>query len=311
MLEFARPWALALLPVVPLVLWLHSRRPRVAVSWPGAGELASIADRKSNIIELTLWTLALLAGALALAGLRYVEAGEQLQTEGIAIMLIVDISGSMAEADFDWSGERISRLDAVKRGFAAFVKNRPHDRLGLILFAAQPETACPLTMDHKALLATLDAAEPRGVPTESETNLGDAIAWGLARLRNERGRKVMIVCSDGEHNVPAPALTPRQAGQLAAAAEVPVYTLFAGPTNGPGRESLQVIARMTNAPAWEAHDHEALQSACDQIDQLQSERNDDPRRLKYREWYPWLAACAAGLLILVLAYRAGPGRVLP
>ena len=311
MLEFTHPWALALLPFLPLVMWLHQRRPRPAIAWPGAAELTPIADRWSERIVSSLWASSLLLGILSLAGPRTAQAGEQLEAEGIAILLIVDVSGSMAEQDFEWNGEKITRLDAVKRTFQTFVQRRPQDRLGLILFAAQPDTACPLTMDHVALLATMNAAEPRGVPTESETNIGDALAWGLTRLKAERGRKTILLCSDGEHNVPAPALTPRQAAQLAAAANVPVDTLFAGPTNGPGRDSLQAIARMTGGAALETHDAVGLDTVCNTLDQLERERNRDPRRLKYNESYPWLALAAAGLLTAALAYTHGPGRVLP
>ncbi len=311
MIDFAQPWALALLPLIPAVLWLHARRPRAAVSWPGADELGLISDKYSSHISLSLFALTLFVGNLALAGPRIVEPGESITSEGIAILLVVDVSGSMAEPDFDWEGTKIPRLEALKRGFDAFVKRRPQDRVGLILFAAQPETACPLTMDHAALLKTLNAAEPRGVPTESETNLGDAIAWGLTRLQAERGRKTMLVCSDGEHNVPAPALLPRQAGQLAAAAGVPIDTLFAGATEGTGRDGLQSIARMTGGHSWTAHDATGLQQASDELDQLERERNSDPRRLKYREGYPWLALAAAMLLICAIGYSHGPGKVLP
>lgn len=311
MMNFAHPWALALLPLVPLVLWVHRRRPHPAVHWPGAAELTAIADRWSAWIPFTLWALTLLAAVMALARPRTAEAGDQLESNGIAILLIVDVSGSMAEQDFDWHGDKITRLNALKRAFQTFVERRPQDRLGLVLFAAQPDTVCPLTMDHDALLQMLKAAEPRGVPTESETNLGDALAWGLARLQSERGRKSILICSDGEHNVPAPALTPRQSAQLAAAADVPVDTLFAGPPNGPGRDSLQAIARMTGGSAMEAHNAAGIDQACEALDQLERERNADPRRMKYHESYPWLALSAALLLTAALGYSRGPGRVRP
>jgi Ca-activated chloride channel family protein len=311
MLDFAHPWALLLLPLAPAILWVHHRRPRFAVRWPGAAELFIIADRWSERILTLLWALAVLSGVLALAGPRTARAGDRIEADGIAIMLIVDVSGSMAEPDFDWHGDKITRLDALKRSFQSFVKRRPQDRLGLILFAVQPDTACPLTMDHAALLHMLNAAEPRGVPTESETNLGDALAWGVARIQTEHGRKTIVLCSDGEHNVPAPALMPRQAAQLAAAAGIPVDTLFAGPPNGPGRDGLQAIARMTGGTAMEAHDADALDAVCNSLDQLERDRCPDPRRLKYHETYPWFALAAAGLVTAALAYTRGPGRVMP
>jgi Ca-activated chloride channel homolog len=311
MLDFAHPWALALLPLMPLVIWLHWRRPRLAVRWPGTAELIAISDHWSERITAALYALTLLAAVLALAGPRTAQAGDQLESDGIAMLLIVDVSGSMDEKDFDWDSDKITRLDALKRTFQTLVQRRPRDRMGLVFFAAQPDTACPLTMDHDALFRILDAAEPRGVPTESETNIGDALAWALTRLKSERGQRSILLCSDGEHNVPAPALTPRQAAQLAAAAGVPVDTLFAGPFNGPGREGLANISNMTGGIPMEAHDVADIDRVCDALDRLDRERNIDPRRLKYHECYPWLALAAAILLTAALVYARGPGRVLP
>jgi Ca-activated chloride channel family protein len=279
--------------------------------WPGIAEKPAICDRRSSVLTSTLWAMTLLAGVLALVGPRLPYPGEYLESEGIAILFIVDVSGSMAEQDFDWEGEKTTRLDALKRVFDQFVLRRLHDRLGLVLFAVQPDTACPLTMDHVALLRTLNNAEPRGVPTESETNIGDALAWGLTRLQSERGKKSILLCSDGEHNVPTPALTPRQAAQLAAAAGVPVDTLFTGPVNGPGRDALQAVARMTGGLALEAHNAAGLEQVCATLDQLERDRNKDPRRMKYHEGYPWLALTTALLLTAALGYTHGPGRVRP
>src|SRR5262249_26551214 len=152
---------------------------------------------------------------------------------------------SMAEPDFDWQGRPINRLDAAKRVFRLFVaggegpdgqhlEGRSGDLIGLVTFATWPESLCPLTLSHSVLLRMLDEEEgrgvrPRTVPTESRTNIGDAIAWGLHRLdKAATARKIIVLLSDGEHNVPPPALTPRQAAQLAANKRVPVYAIDAG-----------------------------------------------------------------------------------
>src|SRR5205823_434473 len=107
-----------------------------------------------------------------------------------------------------------------------------------IAFARFPETVAPLTLSHGALLSLLDAEEPRSVPEEADTNVGDALAWGVEKLRAAGdGRKVLVLLSDGEHNVPPPALKPRQAAQLAANLGVPVYTIDAGgPVGSPRPE---------------------------------------------------------------------------
>src|SRR5260370_24250079 len=179
-----------------------------------------------------------------MAGTRWPDTGSRIPTEGIAIEMVVDASGSMATPDFEWEGKPISRLEAVKGAFRLLalggegprqssLPGRPNDLIGLVTFARWPQTSCPLTLSHSVLLRLLDAEKPRSTPTESETNIGDAVAWGLVRLEKTKAkRKVMVLLSDGEHNVPPPALTPRQAAQLAANEGIPIYTIDAGGTSG-------------------------------------------------------------------------------
>jgi Ca-activated chloride channel family protein len=310
-IEFADPLALALLPVVPLVVWLWRRSPRPAVAWPGADRLRPLGARSPLVVTTGLLTTSLTCGVAALAGPRLPLPGDRLETEGINLVLVVDVSGSMAEADFLWDGEATARLSAVKRALGRFIAGRPQDRVGLVLFAAHPETATPLTADHAALVQTLEAAEPRGIPTESETNLGDAVAWALARLRNAAGRSALVVFSDGEHNVPAPALTPRQAGQLAAGTDVPVSAVFAGPPGGAGLAGLQALARMTGGSVFSAADGDELTAALKSIDQLTRSPATDPRRRRFRELVPSLALVALGCGIVAVGLNRGPWLTVP
>src|SRR4029077_14027143 len=113
------------------------------------------------------------------------DPSSRLSTEGIAIVILVDVSGSMGENDFQWEGKQVTRLDAVKKVFKLFVRGgtapngerlegRPSDLIGLVTFATRPSVACPLTLSHDVLLEMLAAEEPRTVPGESRTNIGDA-----------------------------------------------------------------------------------------------------------------------------------------
>lgn len=126
--------------------------------WPGAGDLDVLRSRTPTVVTTALVAGALTCGVVALAGPRRPVPGASLETEGINLLLVVDVSGSMAESDFDWNGESVSRLTAVKRAAAEFIAGRPQDRVGLILFAALPETASPLTADHAAVFQVLNAA---------------------------------------------------------------------------------------------------------------------------------------------------------
>ncbi len=226
--QFATPGCLWLMLAVPPLLWWWLRRRRNALRHPVVGGLSGLPAGNARIARWgpgVLRALALLLIVLALAGPRWPDLRTRIETEGIAIVVLVDVSGSMAERDFDWRGEPISRLDAVKKVFHLFVsggdgpdgaaegidlsgfQGRPTDLIGLVTFATRPETACPLTLSHSVLLRLLDAEQPRRIPGESETNISDAIALGLHRLQSAGPRRrVLVLLSDGEHNVPEPQL---------------------------------------------------------------------------------------------------------
>jgi Ca-activated chloride channel family protein len=240
--DFASPLFLLLTLAVPLVAWAWLRGRQDALRYPST-TLAAVPPGGrawwARWGAVGMRAAALLALVVALAGPRWPDLHTRLPTEGIAIAMLLDVSGSMAEADFPWDGKAITRLDAVKQAFHLFVAGgegpdgeqldgRPDDQIALVTFATRPESACPLTLSHSVLLHMLDAEQPRTLPTESQTNIGDAIAWGLHRLESAGPRrKVLILLSDGDHNVPPPALKPRQAAQLAANLHVPIYTIDA------------------------------------------------------------------------------------
>jgi hypothetical protein len=155
----------------------------------------------------------------------------------------------------------------------------------------------------------LDAEEPRGVPDEADTNIGDALAWGVGRLRDAGpGRKVVVLLSDGEHNVHLPgALTPRQAGQIAANLSVPVYAIDAGPdlpgdaARQAGRNALEAVAALTGGRCFAAQDAGALLHACREIDRLEKGTVESFQYRRYVDAYPWLGLAAAGCLLASLA----------
>src|SRR5262245_19348204 len=217
MFHFATPLCLLLLLLVPPLIWWWLRRRRAAVSYPGEGLLAGLPPgraRAARVGGATLRAVALTCLALALSGPRWPDLRTPLEAEGIAIFMVVDVSGSMGERDFDWEGLPITRLEAAQRAFRLFVaggmaegvkgrfEGRPTDLVGLVTFATRPEVNCPLTLSHSALLRLLDAEQPRAVPGDSETNLSDALALALDRLRSAGPRrKVLVLLTDGEHNL--------------------------------------------------------------------------------------------------------------
>ena len=190
MLDFANPLFLLLIPAAPLVVWRWLKRPRRALRFSDTRPFQALAARSTRIATWTgaaLRALILLLLIAALAGPRWPDPRTRIATEGIAIQLVLDNSGSMAEPDFTWEGKPASRLDAVKKVLRLFVAGgqdadgrtligRSNDVIGLVTFATWPETRCPPTLSHRALLESLDHVQPWTVPTESRTNIGDAIA---------------------------------------------------------------------------------------------------------------------------------------
>jgi Ca-activated chloride channel family protein len=334
--SFAHPWSLLLLPLAPLAALAWLRRPRTALRIPGLGPFADLpAGRASRARRggAVLRGLGVAALVLALAGPRWPDPGTRLTSEGIALAVVLDVSGSMAEPDFAWGGTTVPRLTAAKRAFRLLVAGgeengvtlpgRGADEVGVVAFALTPEDTCPLTLDHPTLLQLLDAEEPRGVP-DTSTNIGDAIDWALKRLdaAGDR-RKVLILLSDGEHNVPPPAHTPRQAAQLAANSGVPIYTIDAGGPPAPGakpedvearlagRKALESAASMTGGRCFIAHDAAALLDACAAIDRLERRPIESFQYRRYAEGYPACALAALACFTAALGLEATRWRRVP
>jgi len=268
---------------------------------------------------------------VAMSGPRWADETTRLPTEGISIAMVVDVSVSMAEEDFDWQNKKISRLLGVKQIFRLFVtggstadgsdlKGRPNDLVALVTFATQPETACPLTLDHKALMEILDWQEPRTAATDGTTNPGDAIAWGLHLLQQApTRRKVLVYLTDGESNVPK-KLTPRQAAQLAANLSIPIYAIDASPTPTSkeeaeeakkARDTMQAISKMTEGEYFRALDGPGLVKAYKNIDQMERDRIVSFEYRRYYEGYLWFALAALACFVVLIALEATRWRKLP
>jgi Ca-activated chloride channel homolog len=353
--QLANPAYLWLLPLVPALLWWWLRRRRSALRHPSVGDLAELPFGKARLARWgpgVLRSLALLLLIFALAGPRWPDLHTRIETEGIAIMMLVDVSGSMAERDFDWRGESITRLDAVKKVFHLFVaggegsdstgdgadasgfQGRPTDQIGLVTFATRPETACPLTLSHSVLLRLLDAEQPRRIPGESETNISDAVALGLHRLRSAGPRrKVLVLLSDGEHNVPHPqsGWTPRQAAQVTNGLSIPIYAIDAGGSGASANEpaaketagdspgetraqavrTLEELARITHGRYYQARDTQGLLSACRAIDALERSDIQSFQYRRYHEAYPWFGLASFVLFAAALALERTVWRRIP
>ncbi len=248
-------WLLCLLALVPLLWWRWSggrRRTSVLFS-----SVAPLAEAGTTWAVRLRWVVPA-ARSLALALLIVCVARPQkpnertrVLTEGVAIQLIVDRSGSMLAEDFDLGGRPVSRLDAVRRVVCDFVEGgddlpgRPDDLIGLITFATWADSLCPLTLDHRHLVEAVRQTEVSADEKDRATAIGDAIALGVERMAGLEARsgaearpegaskiksKVMVLLTDGESN--AGDIDPLTAARMAAALGIKVHTIGAGTASG-------------------------------------------------------------------------------
>jgi Ca-activated chloride channel family protein len=329
--EFANPWFLPLLLIVPPLMAWWLTQGRNALRHSAAQQVIGTLTLRAQLARwggAGLRAAALACLILALSGPRTPDLRTRIDTEGVALVMVVDVSGSMAEPDFVWNQERVRRIDAVKRAFHLFVaggaaedttnngtavipfEGRPTDLIGLVTFAHRPEKTCPLTLSHSAVLRLLDAAEPLRIPGESETNISDALAVALHRLAAANPpKKAVILLTDGEHNVtdPRSGWTPHQAANLAVSLNIPIYTIDAGgdfdedsATRLNAKQTLEELATMTKGQSFQAHDTAKLLKACQAIDRLERDTIHSPQFRRYHEAYPWFALASFVIFLTTL-----------
>jgi Ca-activated chloride channel family protein len=328
MVEWTHPWAFLLLVLAAPAWLLVARAPgRVLYSslrvLPGHGHtwrtvLSWIPD--------ACYAAAIVLLVIALAGPRRGQEDARIRREGIAIVMTVDTSSSMAALDLSEGDQERTRLDAVKQVFEEFVGGRPDDAIGLVSFARYADTRSPLTLDHGNLIVAsrmLELTPPR--TADDGTAIGDGLALAVERLAASPAKsKVVILLTDGEDN--ASQVTPDEAAEMARLAGVKVYAIGAG-TNGTapmrmGRELVQVpvridedlmkaIADATGGRYFRADNADALRTIYDEIDQLERTEIEETRFYQYTELYDRFVALALVTLLIGLFLRATLFRRLP
>jgi Ca-activated chloride channel family protein len=269
----------------------------------------SFRIRERHILPV-LRVLAIVFLAFALARPQSGRKGQEISSEGIDIVLALDISGSMRAEDF----KPHNRLYVAKQVIKEFIEGRHSDRIGLVVFSKQSFTQCPLTLDYGVLYNFLDKVDFGMI--EDGTAIGLAIANAVNRLRESDAKgKVVILLSDGRNN--AGEIDPITAAQAAKAMNVKIYTIGAGkPGNAPypvddpifGRRyvyveneidesTLRQIAQITGGEYFRAKDEEGLARIYKQISEMEQTEIKVKEYLQYNELFSNYAL--AGLLLLV------------
>lgn len=321
--EFAWPWVIVLLPL-PWLLhrWLRPTAPGQALHLPQPGlrlsALRAGAARQSSPWLLALAWLLLLAAA---ARPQHLGPPQPQQRSGRALMMAVDLSGSMRTGDMELAGQAVSRFGAVEAIAGDFISRRNGDEMGLILFGSQAFLVTPLTYDLSAVRAQLQGAAV-GL-AGSETAIGDAIAVAVKRLSAlpEQAR-VLVLLTDGVNN--AGAIAPTDAARAAKAAGVRIYTIGIGANRMsiPGFFGTQVInpsadldasmltsiANETGGRFFRATDGSELADAYRTIDALEPMPQHGPALRPRQELFRWPLLASILLLLLVIVPRAFGGR---
>lgn len=336
--DFAHPILFVLVPLSALAwYWASVSAGRIVFSslraLPAGGHtwrtrLAWVPD--------VLLALAVISLVVAAAGPRRGDKNARIRREGIAIMMAVDMSGSMRALDLSKKNRELTRLDAVKEVFERFVLGRPDDAIGLVAFARYAETRSPLTLDHGNLVA---AARQLDFAPENEdgTAIGAGLELAVQRLGEFQARtpngarlaKIAILLTDGESNIHE--IDEDTAIEDAQKAGIKVYTIGAGTQGiapvrvpvGDGRTelmqtrvsideaTLRKIADKTGGQYFRATDNASLQRIWTEIDEREKTMFEEERFTEYHQYYDRFVIAGMLLAIGALVLRATLLRRLP
>jgi len=288
-ITFAYPYILFLLVILPVLLFWYLKKKEKSSPNIMFSSLQMFGDipksLKERLVHLPaiLRTLAIGLLIVALARPQTFSSGENIYTEGIDIAMVLDISGSMLAEDF-----KPNRLEAAKKVTNDFIKGRTTDKIGLVIFAGESFTQCPLTIDYVVLQNLLK--EIRAGMVEDGTAIGNAIANGVNRLKDSKAKsKVMILLTDGVNNVGQ--IDPLTAAQIAQKFGVRIYSVGVGtmgqapyPVQTPfgkryqmvpveiDEKLLKEISNVTGGKYFRATNNKKLEEIYQEIDKLEKTR---------------------------------------
>ena len=250
-----------------------------------------------------LYALGLVCLVVALARPQKGLDESRVHTEGVDMVLLLDLSESMDTQDFVKLNRRMSRLDATKDVVKRFLMKRPNDRIGIVGFASLPYAIAPLTLDHSWLISRLEGLHT-GMLDGRRTAIGDGIASAVNRLRESEAKsKIIILLTDGANNYGT--LSPENAARAAEALGIKIYTIGAGGAGGGffmrrqevDEDTLKKVAQASGGKFYRARDLKTLQAVYEEIDQLEKTEIEVEQFTSFEETSKgWILA---GILLLL------------
>ncbi len=319
-IKFAEPLFLYLLAVVPAMIAFYlikQHKANASLRMPGLQPFSESGTTFRHYLRHILFALRTIAVTLLIFVLARPQATDKFQdisTEGIDIVLTLDISGSMLARDF-----RPDRLEASKNVATEFITGRPYDRIGLVVFSGESFTQCPLTTDHAVLINLL--REIQSGMIEDGTAIGMGLATAVNRIKDSEAKsKVIILLTDGVNN--RGEIAPATAAGIAKTYGIRVYTIGVGtqgmapyPVQTPygiqyqdmpveiDEGILQEIARTTGGKYFRATDNDKLVQVYNEIDKLEKSKIDVRQFSRKEEKYLLTAIIAFCLLALEILIR--------
>lgn len=319
-IRFAHSTFLFLLGLIPLVIYWYVKNGK---SGFGSFTVSSM-DRfqhhsswkvtmRNSVIVLRMLSIASLIFAIARP--QEINKVEKKEGEGIDIVLCIDVSGSMLAQDLT-----PNRQEASKRVAAEFVRSRPTDRIGIVIFSGESFTQCPLTTDQRMLLSQINNI--KGGFMEDGTAIGSGLATGLDRLSNSTSpTKIIILLTDGENN--GGIIDPLTAKEMAKTLGIKVYTIGVGSTGvaptpvqaSDGKIVMQnervnideklltEIASETGGKYFRAGDNASLEAIYQEIDKLEKTKVDIQTTIRVTEKFHPFALLAVIFLTMEIILK--------
>lgn len=341
MIHFHSPLFLLLLLLVP-AFWLKIRAipknsigntySKTSILFTSRSEVRSTTQswrcRYRNLILNSLQSACFCLLVIALARPQTGSEFTEIDASGRDIMLVLDISGSMQALDFFIAKQRVDRLTALKEVVKEFIDGRKGDRIGLVVFADNAFTQCPLTLDHQ-LLKTFVEKTDIGMAGQA-TAIGDALAIATKRLTSIKGdSKVVVLVSDGKSN--AGSIDPIEAAKIARELKIKIHTIGigeSGPAPFPAKDpfghtriisrdlefdeqTLKNIAAQTGGEYFNAKDTAKLAAIYQQIDALEKREEKAFQYIEYEERFLFFILFAVIIFIIEETLKATILRIVP
>lgn len=321
-MRFVSPLFLLLLIIIPVLIWDYFRRYKcreAGIVFSDISVTKSIRPSfrvKYAYMPMALRMAAIFIFILGMARPQFGQKEEEIITEGIDIMITLDISGSMRAEDF----KPKNRLAAAKEVIKEFIKSRRNDRIGLVVFSRYSFTQCPLTLDYGVLLELLEKIDIGMI--EDGTAIGTAITNAVNRLRDSTVKgKVIILLTDGINN--AGKIDPLTAAKLATPLGIKIYTIGAGKPGGAlypvedpifgkryvhmdteiDEDLLRKIADETSGMYFRANDESGLKEIYKTIGKLEKTKIETKEYANYNELFIFFVL--PGFLLLILEIILG------